>query len=174
MIKKYNTLNVRLTKEEVQEFRNIAIEVGSTQSDLIRKRVLQQSEIMETIHENHEDFKTKLEAWLDYYISINIESLEQKILSTLATSEKTKLDTVEELIDIDKSLIDNFMLYDIIEDTKLKSWILFKKDNDKNTLELMKYPILKEKNSYVKINLNDTDMQNLIHKVYRQEANYAK
>ncbi len=79
----------------------------------------------------------------------------------------SRLDTVEELISIDKSTTASFMKYDIIEDTKFKSWIVMEKDNDKNILKLMKFPILKEKNSFVKIDLNNEDMQNLIHKVYR-------
>ncbi len=90
MIKKYNTLNVRLTKQEVEEFRNIAIEIGMTQADLIRKRVLQQGEIIDTLSQNHEDLKNKIADWLDWYITENIENLEEKIVSKLQSELESK------------------------------------------------------------------------------------
>ena len=80
--------------------------------------------------------------------------------------EYTRLEQVTEVF-FDKSKSDNFKKFDIIEDTKQKSWIVFKIEEDENTLVVLKYPILKDNSENTKVLLDLNKSNSLIKRVFR-------
>ena len=81
--------------------------------------------------------------------------------------EWNKLD-VHRKIKIDKSIVNSFRVFDVIQDKSSKSWLVFKINHRKNLLRVLRFPPLDSNNILVDLDLNNTKTQGLIRNVYRK------
>jgi len=82
--------------------------------------------------------------------------------------EKLRVDLTDQ-VEFDFSVADNFEVFDLIEDTKQKSWLVVNVNAFKNKIKIVKFPVLKnqEQNTFHDLDLDNASVVSSITKIFR-------